>query len=134
MECDDDGVCRYDFLPLRWSEVDGVCLSTVGAARWSDVDGICRSDADAVRWSDVDVCSDIDAVCWSEVGVREAEGVCRSDVSAPTTAQLGALLGGLSLEGDFNTLCFFLYPCLLVSFLLARLSSFDTSLSRAKKK
>ena len=118
---------------MRWSDVDGIRRSDADAVRWSDVDGIRRSDADAVRWSYVDVCSDIDAVRWSEVGVREAVGVCRSDISASTTAQLGALLGGLSLEGDFNTLCFFLYPCLLVSFLLARLSSFDTSLLRAKK-
>ena len=104
MECDDNGACQLDFVPLRWCEVDGVCLSTVGAVRWSDVDGIRRSDADAVCWWDVDVRSDIDAVRWTEdVGVREVECACWSDVSAPTTAQLGALLGGLSLEGDFNT-------------------------------
>lgn len=70
----------------------GVRQTDVDGVRWSDVDGVPRTDVDGV---------DI--------------GVYWSDVAAPTTAQLGAPLGGPSLDGDFNTLFFFLYPCFLVS-------------------
>ena len=70
--------------------------------------------------------SDVDLVPCPEVeGILRsgAEGMCWSAAGACSKAPTAQPIGGPSLDGDFNTRFFFLYPCFVTSFLLALLSS-----------